>query len=178
MIRGLVLLLTTCIACFGNDESVKVLGKPNPFSVEEADLSTAELSDSGPAVTTTVRIRGKLWNKGEEILLRIVVRVKAKLANGTIKTATFQIGHLDRHQLERFEVAIPGVKKESEIVSASYEAVSFLTNDEAWKLKGVEARQRAALCSHTRRSLGNKAIGSLTVNETDLINACKLAGLW
>ncbi len=96
MHRWLLALACVPCSCFGElPESVKVIGKPNPFSIEELYL----LAD-GSATPPTVSVRGKAWNKGEEILYRIDFRARVTLSTGEVRAiAVKQLGMLDRHQL-------------------------------------------------------------------------------
>jgi hypothetical protein len=165
---GIGLILAA--SCFGAlPETVKVGGPANPFDVYELTYH-----EPPKVLTKNMSILGKVSNSSTEKMTNIRIKGTVHLNHGAALEGSFEVPELDSGYEAEFHITPLGLFDKSNVKTVTFTVISFTPQSEIDR----KARAVVARCRNAKNTLGNKAIGALTVNETDLIAACKAAKLW
>lgn len=162
--------LAIASACFaGLPETVKVGGPTNPFDVYEL-----KFHEPPKVLTKNLSILGKVSNSSAEKMTNIRIRGTVVLNHGSALEASFEAPDLEAGYEAEFYITPVGLFDKSNVKTVTFTVLSFTPQSEIDR----KAKAAATKCRIARNTLGNKAASTLTVNEMDLIAACKAAKLW
>lgn len=183
-------------------EKLKVAGIANPFMVESVELNERSAGAGGGWV-----LNGRVLNPTKAALFDVSVLAIIKRVAGDPLKVEVKIDQISGEGFANFGETVTGLKSSEEADSIRFEALEFWNElelkrkeedaekrrlaiqareqqrweEEQARIKRGQAQLRQDLlrrCRAVREKIGEKTVGSLTVNEADVRERCKAAGAW